>query len=477
MGRFISLVFVFVFMMSSPNANAQETKVWTLEECIDYALNHNITVQKQVLGIDYQEEVLLQSKLNILPSLNGYASHAYNWGQRIDPYTNEFASQRVRSNDFGLQSSINLFSGWQQLNTIKQNMLNLKAAQYDADYYKDQISITVATEYLQTLYYLETVTIARNQLDITAQQVERTKKLVEAGTLAKGDLLIIEAQKASEEFVLVEAENNLTLSYLNLTQLLELPSPKGFEIEKPEVGLITKPDFTTPEQIFGVAVGKRPEIKSAESKLASSEKTLDIAKGSLYPSLSLTGSIGTGFSGANQIGENAIMDTVTIGYVENTTVKVNSVYSDYLSYKTKPFSDQLDQNRNEYLGLSLRIPLFNGWSSRSNVAQAKIGVANANLDLQLQKNTLYKVIQQAYNDAVAADNKNKAAEKQVSATQEAFGYAEQKFNIGLINSVDYNNAKKEYNNALSELVQAKYDFVFKITVIDFYLGRPLSLKR
>jgi outer membrane protein len=475
--RYIISTFFFLLLIFPDFAGAQENKIWTLEECINYALSHNITVQKQILGIDYQQELLLQNKLNLLPSLNGYASHAYNWGQRIDPYTNDFASQRVRSNDFGLQSSINLFSGLQQVNAIKQSILNVKSAQFDADYYKDQIAISVATQYLQTLYYLEYVNIAQNQLDITHQQVDRTRKLVEAGTLAKGDLLTIEAQMASEELILVEAQNNLSLSYLTLSQLLELPTVQGFTIERPEIGLISKPDLTTPEQIFGVAVSKRPEIKSAETKLESSDKALDIARGGFYPSLSLTGSIGTGFSGANQIGENPVWDTITIGFTENTLEKVKSVDYDFQSFKTKAFSDQLNENRNEYLGLSLRIPLFNGWTTRSEVARAKINVASASLDLQLQKNTLYKVIQQAYNDALSASNKNIAAEKKVNATRESFGYAEQKFNIGLINSVDYNNAKKEFNNAQSELIQAKYDYVFKITVIDFYLGRPLTLKR
>ena len=143
----------------------------------------------------------------------------------------------------------------------------------------------------------------------------------------------------------------------------------------------------------------------------------------------------------------------------------------------KPWGDQLEDNLNKSVSLNLRIPIFNGWTSRSNVAQAKIGIENSSLDLQLQKNTLYKIIQQAYNDALAASNKHKAADKKVNATKESFNYAEQKFNVGLINSVEYNNAKKEYNNALSELIQAKYDFVFRTTVIDFYLGKPLTLKR
>jgi len=476
--NFVRLVILCSAFIFSGNLNAQETKIWTLEECIDYALNHNINIQKQMLGIDYREELLLQSKLNILPSVNGYASHGYNWGQRIDPYTNEFASERVRSNNLYLQGDLNLFSGLQQLNTIKRNMLDLKAARFDADYYKDDISITIATEYLQTLYYLEYVTIAENQLNITRLQVDRTKKLVDAGTLAKGDLLTIEAQLASEELILVEAQNNLSLSYLNLTQLLELPTTKGFEIERPELGLITEPDRSTPEQIFGVASSNRPEIKSAETKLESSEKSLSIAKGSYYPSLSLSGSIGSGYSGANKVylDEQSYYPPIGITSSGDTVISLFE-QSTFGGIQTKSWSDQFDENRNEYLGLSLRIPIFNGWSSRSNVAQAKINVANASLDLQLQKNTLYKIIQQSYNDALAASNKNRAAEKKVNATRESYNYAEQKFNLGLINSVDYNNAKKEYNNAQSELIQAKYDFVFKITVIDFYLGKPLSLKR
>jgi len=470
----VLLLFIFISIAS----NAQETKIWTLEECINYALDNNISVKKQDLLIDNQDEQLLQSKLGILPNLNGYASHGYNWGQRIDPFTNEFATDRVRSNNLYLQGDLNLFSGMQQLNIIKRNMLNLKSAQFDADYYKDEISISVATQYLQTLFYTEYVAMANNQIDITRQQVDRTKKLVEAGTLAKGDLLTIEAQLASEELSVVEAENNLALSYLTLTQLLELPSPKGFEIEKPELGLINQPEIYTPEQIFGVAVQERPEIKSAETKLESSEKTLSIARGGYYPSLSLNGSLGSGYSGANQVGSNPYEYTPEIGVTaDGVPVYPTSPFTGYESYQAKSWGDQFQDNLNKSVSLNLRVPIFNGWTSRSSVAQAKLGVENSSLDLQLQKNTLYKVIQQAYNDALAASNKHKAADKKVNATKESFNYAEQKFNVGMINSVEYNNAKKEYNNALSELIQAKYDFVFRTTVIDFYLGKPLTLKR
>lgn len=478
-GVFVLLLFIFI----SLKIQAQETRVWSLEDCINYALEYNIDIKKQSLNIDYQGEILLQSKLGMLPNLNGYASHGYNWGQTIDPFTNQFATDRVRSNNLHISADVNLFNGLQQLNTIKRNMLNLKAAQYDVNSYKDEIAISVATVYLQTLFYIEYVEIGKNQLQITNQQVERTGKLVAAGTLARGDLLTIEAQQASEELSLVESENNLTLSYLTLSQLLELSTPKGFVIEKPELGLIDDPEkLLDPEQIFAFAVEIRPEIKSAQIKVESSEKYLSIARGSLYPRLSLNGSWGSGYSGANQVGTDEYEEDIKIGETQDNDpylngIPVMSTYTGYETYNTKPFGDQLSDNNNRTIGLNLNIPIFNGWRSRSSIAQAKIGIADANLDLQLQKNTLYKVIQQAYNDAEAALNKHKAALKKVNATQESFKYAEQKFNVGLINSVEYNDAKKEHNNALSELIQAKYDYVFRITVIDFYLGKPLTLKR
>jgi outer membrane protein len=381
-----------------------------------------------------------------------------------------------------LQGDLNIWSGFQQINTIKKNKLNFQKAQFDADYYKDDISISVASEYLQTLFFLEFVEMARNQLEITNQQVDRTQKLVEAGTLAKGDLLTIEAQQASEELSLVEADNSLALSYLNLSQLMELRTPEGFQIEKPELGLIESPELFKPDKLFTTAVDIRPEIRSAEMGVESSEMDLKIARGAYYPRLYLSGSLGSGYSGANLVGNDFFYEEKELGYFytgdpANPVNPVYTVQGGYQSYDPKPFGDQLNDNLNQTMNLSLNIPIFNGWSARSNVAQAKIGVENANLDLELQKKNLYKILQQAYNDALSAFNKYNAAQKKVNATSESFKYAEQKFNVGLINSVEYNDAKKESNNALSELIQAKFDYVFRVTVIDFYLGKPLTFNR
>lgn len=477
-------IFLFTLVLFISSTFAQdEIRAWSLEDCVNYALDNNINIKKQDLGIDYQEEILLQSKLGMLPNVNAGASHGYNWGQRVDPFTNEFATDRVRSNNLYVSGDLNLFSGFQQLNRVKKNKIDLMAAQYDADSYKDDIAINVATAYIQTLFYAEYVDITKSQLDITKQTVNRISKLVDAGTLAKGDLLVIEAQEASEEYSLIQAENDLSLSYLTLSQLMELQTPAGFVIEKPELGLIESPEnVLTPDEIYNLAREVRPEIKSAQLKVESSEKDLSIARGSLSPRISLSGSIGSGYSGANQIGTNPIYNEQEFGYwyTNNPDSPIEPVYvmtSGFESYSAKSFSDQFNDNLNETVGLNLSIPIFNGWTARSSVKQAKIGISNANYDLELQKNNLYKTIQQAYNDAQAALNRYNSAEKKVKATDESFKYAEQKFNVGLLNSVEYNDAKKEYNVALSESLQAKYDFVFRTTVIDFYLGKPLTLKK
>jgi outer membrane protein len=468
--------FVFVFSFFTSLLPAQTDKVWTLEESIQYALEHNINVQKQGLNIALEEESLLQSKLGVLPSFNGYASHGYNWGRRVDPFSNEFAAERVRSNNLFLQGDLTLFSGLQQLNQIKRNKIDLQRAQLNTDYYKDEISITIATEYLQALYYLEFVEIVKNQLEITNQQVARTRKLVDAGTLAKGDLLIIEAQQASEELSLVQAENNVSLSYLNLSQLLELQTPQGFSIEKPVIGLLEETTLLTPDQIFDMAVGKRPEIKSSEMALESSVVALNTTRGAYYPTLSLSAGLGSGYSGLNRIGTDSFFEYREAGFTESGE-KVFVPVSGFNTFATKDWRDQLSDNLYQTLSLNLRIPLFNGWLTRTQVAQAKIGIESSALDLQLQKNNLFKIIQQSYYDAVSALNQYKASDKKVKATEEAFKYAEQKYNVGMITTVEYNDAKKEFNNAQSELIQSKYDYVFRTTIIDFYMGRPLTLQR
>lgn len=432
---------------------AQE--VWTLEKCVEYALTNNIQVKQQLLQVKNEQALLQQDKLSLLPSVNGGASHGYNFGQTVDRYTNQFATNRVQSDNFYLGSTVTLFEGFQKINQIKQRKVDLEATRFDTDKFMDDISLNIATGYLQILFYSELTKTAENQLNATELQAKRLKTLVDAGAIAQGDYFTIEAQRALENSQVVSAHNDLDIAYLTLSQMLDLPTTEGFEIEFPDLVMNSQPMLAiSAEQIYSFALETQPVIKSAESRVKSSEIGLTMAQGGQSPSLALQGSLGTGFSGANKI-----LDSTSF------------------SYNTKPFADQVKDNFNRSISLNLNVPIFNGWATRTSISRAKINVENQKYNLELSKLQLRKTIQQAYADAKAALNNYEASTTGVNAARESFRYAEQKFNVGSMNSVDYNNSKKDLEKAESDQLRAKYEFIFKSTVLDFYMGKPLSLKR
>jgi len=467
------IVYILLFTVI-PFTFVDGQKIWSLQNCIDYALANNIQVKQQQLNEQLAKISYNQSKLSLAPNLNGDASHAYNNGKTIDMYTNSFATSTVQSDNFYLSSSVTLFNGFQLLNTMKQNKINLQASQFDLDKMMNDISLNLATAYLQILYNIEILNNAKNQLDITNQQVKRTQVLFDAGTVAKGTLLTIEAQAATDELSVVNAQNNLDLSYLTLTQMLDLASTENFAIEIPKLNLdIESSVLTLPEQIYAIASAKQPEIKSAELRVQSNEIGLAIARGLRSPSLSLRGSLGTGFSGAS----TRLKDNTPSGYYPiGATSSGELVYAPSYDYEKIPFNDQINNNINKTISFNLTIPIFNNWQTNATISKAKIAIQNANYSLQTAKNTLLKSIQQAYADALAARNKYKSSRKSVDALNEAYKYAEQKFDVGLLNSTDYNDAKNKLAEAESNLTQAKYEYVFRLKILDFYMGKPIELK-
>jgi len=239
---------------------AQE--VWTIEKCVEYALSNNIQIKQQLLQVKNQQALLQQDKLSMLPSLNAGAAHGYNFGQTVDRYTNEFATDRVQTDNFYLGSSVTLFEGFQKLNQVKQRKVDLEVSEYDKDKFMDDVTLLIASGYLQILFYKELVKTAENQLNATELQSERLKKLVDAGALAQGDFYTLEAQRALENSQVVSARNNLDISYLTLVQMLDLPTAEGFEIESPDLELGPQPELAlTAEQIYGFALETQPAIK------------------------------------------------------------------------------------------------------------------------------------------------------------------------------------------------------------------------
>jgi outer membrane protein len=448
-----------------------QNEALNLQQCIDRAWNNNLQLKQQRLSVDLAEQNLLQSKAARFPSLNASASHVYNFGRTIDIFTNDFATESVQSNNFNVSSGVNLFSGFQVQNTIRQNRLELEAGKYDLDRSYNDIALLVASAYLQILFNTELVETVNNQLEITRLQVDRTQKLVEAGTLPRGSLLTIQAQLATEELQLVNAQNQLDLSYLNLRQILFLPENVQFAIVVPEIDIEPEDDNPySPMQVYGVAVLEQPQVKSAELRIMSAERGLAVAKGSRSPMLALRGSYGTGYSGASF----QRTDVITGAYPIGATEAGELVYAPSFETRVKPFNEQLSDNLNRSIGLFLTIPIFNNYQVKTGIGRSQINLENARLQNQIVREQLFQTIQQAHADATASLKRYNATQKNVTALQESFRYTEQRFNVGMVNSVEYNDTKNRLAAAESELLQSKYEYVFRMKILDFYLGEPLT---
>lgn len=459
---------------------AQSTgKEWTLQQCIEYALKNNIQIRQNLLNQKMAEATLLQSKAQVLPSLNGNISNSYNNGKKVDPFTNQFVTgDWTQSQNFSLTASVTLFGGFQTLNSIRQNRLDLQASQQDLLKMQNDISLNIASAYLQILFARELLASARSQAEITRLQEERTRKMVDVGNLPKGNLFDIQAQLASEELNIVNAENNLSFSLLSLSQLLNLDTLQGFDIVRPEINMPADGMAnTTAGVIYESALTRQPEIKSAELKVLSAQKGLAIARGGHLPRLSLSASYGTGYSGASK---DYGLPTFS-GFAPNgsMTSAGDTVLEPIFNYNSNPpvtpFNTQLNNNLNRSIGLYLTVPIFNNLQTYTAVTRARINEENSKLALQLQQDNLRKNIQQAYNDAQASLRKYYATEKAVKAMEESFKYMDQKYTVGMVTGTDYNEAKNRLSKAQSDLLQAKYDYVFKLKVLDFYQGKPITL--
>jgi outer membrane protein len=447
------LLFFIAFLLQS-SLQAQN-RIWTLENCIEYALQNNIQIKQSELTIESSEVMLLESKLSLLPSLNSSAGYTYNWGRYLDPSLNLYVDRETRQGNLGLNANLVLFAGLQKQNSVKKQKIEFQASKYATDKMKDDISLMLTQAYLSILFNRELLKVAREQVVISDAQIARTEKLVAAGTLARGSLLEIQAQNASEELSVINYENSLDLAYLDLLQILDLPADTDFEIDVPVIDLEISGELPRLAMIYTLASERLPQVKKAELDVESAYKDVAIAKGRLSPTLNLVSGWGTNYSS-----NFPDLDTTSSNFG-----------------KVMAFGDQLRNNQSRYLGINLNIPIFNGYQASSNVSLAKINATNAEYNYQLTLNTLRKSIEQAYSDARGAYKSYVATRQSVASFQESFRYTEQKFNVGLSNSLDYNIAKTQLAAVESELIRARYDFIFKQIILDFYMGLPLTLSR
>lgn len=472
--------------VSAQTAVQQAPNTYSLEDCIRIALTNNPSVKISELQVKTSENAFQQSRWQRWPSLNFSAGQGFSSGRNIDPYTNNYVQQSVSSSNYQLGSSVVLFNGLQIQNTIKRNDVNLKASQKDLDAARNDIMLNVALSYLQVITNEELIEVAQRQVDASELQVGRTAKLVEAGTLAESNLLDLKAQLANDELSLVNAQNNLETAKLNLKQFMNMPGSEQINVVKVPVkdpGL--QAYDASIQEIYDVAIGNLPQMKAAELRVESARRNIEIAKGAGMPSLSLSGGMGTAFSSV------APKQRFVSDGTGTTTVDVPST-TNYVSYGgisvpviqrvTTPngqlqdfgYFNQLDGNRNTSVSLSLRIPIFNQFQVKYNVSNAKIQQMNAQYQSQQVQLNIRKNVEQAYIDMNNSAKRYSATANQVQALNEAFRVAQVRFDVGAINSVEYNIAKANLDRANSNLIQTKYDYVFRTKILDFYMNRPLS---
>ena len=444
----LTLLFFPFFMI------AQQS--WSLKDCLKHAAENNLTIKQAALNTSLSKNALTQSKLAVLPSFNTNASHSFNFGRSVDPYTNTFTLDKVRNNNFGASTSVTLFAGFQNINNIRMSNYDYLASKYDTEKIANDISINIITAFLQLMYNKELVEVNEDKLALSRLQVNRVSEMVDVGRLPKGNLLDTESQMAQEELQLINVQNQLDIAFLNMKQLLDLDASYSFDITVPELSIPESYAVRNSEELYKTASGNLPDVKSAIAKVQSAERSLAIAQGGRSPRLSLFGSIGTGYSDARQ---------------KITGVDSLSLVPTYSNY---PFEEQLEDNVSQSFSFSLSIPIFNAWQVNSSISRAKIGVLQSQYNLQQAENQLRKQIEQANADALAAHKKYLASQKSVQALSESFRYTEEKYNVELVSTYEYNDAKNRLFRAEADLLQSKYDYIFKIKILDFYTGDELT---
>lgn len=467
------LIYFFVLFFSTPLFAQTQ---WSLEQCILYAQEHNITIKQSALNVQLSEQTNLQAKLNLLPTLNGSTNYGFSFGKNIDPTSNTFITSNYQSASFSVSTGVTLFNGLQKENGIKQAEFNLLAAQSNFQKIKNDISLSIAAAFLQVLYAKENLNNMQSQKNLLAAQLDKTKILVVANILAEGNQFDMEAQVAQQNLNEVTAKNSLDLAKLNLSQLLDLDST--IDIATPMLTFTKDMLFSgslSVGAIYQTALISQPQIQASQYSLFAAQKGLNIAKGRLYPSLSFYGSVSTNYS--NAVKKINSVDTSgfhTIGFVQSTNELVLSPSFTYSFVKT-PFGDQFKDNFGQSVGFSLSIPIFDAWNAHTGVESAKINFLNAQYNYELVQNQLKKDVQTAYADAVAGKDKYNAALANETAIEKSFNNAKQKFDLGAISSVDFNVAQNNLVQAQSQVLQAKYDYIFKLKILDFYQGKPLTL--
>ncbi|WP_347373891.1 TolC family protein [Aequorivita sp. Q41] len=467
----------FFFLMLSISLTAQN-KQWTLEEAIEKALEENIAVKQAQLDLELAEIDKLSALGNYLPSFNVSGSNSWNTGLTQNITTGVLQNQTTRNFSANATVGVTIFNGLSNLRQSQRAKLSRLAAQYNLEQIKDNTALFVANAYLEILFNKENLNVLQAQHKITLEQLERSNQLVDAGSIPRGDLLEIQSTAANEEQRIVLAENTIRISLINLAQILLIKDYENFDIAESSYDApLSDIANTTPAQIIAKAKEARQEIKIADANIAIANKDVQIARSNYYPTLSGFINYNTRESGAERISEGGIdpdQPTKVIGQVAGTGDVVVAPNFTLFTSPPAPFFEQLYLNDGISYGLQLNIPILNGFSARAAVQRNKINVKRAEFQKEQVELELESNVYQAYTDVVGARKAYEAALVAVHAQEKAYEYSTDRFDVGLLNSFDFSQAKFRLENAQSEALRAKYDYIFKIKVLELYFGVPPS---
>lgn len=438
--------YILSFIVTSVGFSAASAqKAWSLRECCDYAIEHSIPIKQQENQRRQQEVQLSTSRNSRLPDLSASLNQNFSFGRGLTA-DNTYSNTNTSSTSLQLGANMPLFTGFQIPNQIKLNQLNLEAATADLEKAKNDIRMKVAQAYVQILYDMEISEVAHRQIDIDSMQVVRLQAFVKNGKASESELSQQRATLANSRLLATQADNNTRLAILTLTQLLELPTPDGFSVVRPELADVSADiaaAIPSPDIIYAEALGIKPEIAAQQLKLKGTEHNIKIARAGYYPTLSLSGGMGTNYY-------------TTSGF------------------KSDNFSTQLRNNFSQYIGLNLNIPIFNRFQTRNSIRTAKIQRENQQLQLDNTKKTLYQEIQKVYYNTLNALSKEQSSLEAVKNTQTAFNLMQAKYENGKATITEFNESKNTYLKSESELVQARYENLYQHALLEFYRGKELT---
>ncbi|MFL1894082.1 TolC family protein [Aquimarina sp. 2-A2] len=477
----IKLLILYCGVLGIFASQAQE-KQWTLRECVEYALENNITIKQSELNVAAADIEKSDAIGNFLPSLNASASNTWRSGLATDPITNVNSTQTFRTSSYGVSVGVTLFDGLRNIYQLQRAKINSVLSQYNLGKSKDDIALFVANSYLQVLLNKESLKVIEKQHEITLEQLKRTTDLVDAGVLPQGDLLEIQATSADELTRIVQAENAVLIARVSLAQTLLIKDYENFDIAEQEY-LVPSAEILNKsiEEIRSTARESRYEVQIAEQNKILAEKDLQIAKGAYYPTLNGTFNYGTSEVGNNTFSSGGIdpdnpVTTEEIGFVGSTGESVFSSRPNLLLVESgpTPFIEQLYLNDGISYGFSLSVPIFNGFAARNNVKRSKINVERTAFQLEQAALDLDSNVYQAYLDAKGSAEAFEASQVAVNAQERAYEYAKDRYDVGLTNAFDFSQSKFRLENAQSNAVQAKFDYIFKIKVLELYFGIKLA---